>query len=340
MKYKLFNLQSNLKNKTKQMKKNFTYFSLCSGMEAATVAWEPLGWECGGLCEFARFPQSVLKHHYPNVPLFENMLTLLQDEKFKKIKTNLIVGGTPCQDFSDAGLNKGMDGLRAQLAIEYGKILEEKRPQWFIWENVEGIFKKQHRKGLCDIISSFTGIEFKPEELDKQGIIQGEKYSIAYRVLDSQYFGVPQRRKRIYIVGYRGKDWRPPFAVLFEQGCFGEIKNKNQKKRNVNPQNIRGEIKLAGTITKSFAKVSTDGFGKNSTSNYWVDEKGIRYLTEKELLRLQGFPDDYLDFKIRGKKINYSAVKGVVGNSMTVNVMRWIGNRINMVEKVLKKKYG
>lgn len=321
------------------MKKKFSYVSVCSGMEAATVAWEPLGWECKGLCEFATFPQTVLKHHYPNVPLFPNMLNLLQDEKFKKIKTNLIVGGTPCQDFSDAGLNKGMDGLRAQLAIEYGRILEEKRPQWFIWENVEGIFKKQHRKGLCDIISSFTGVEFRPSDLDKQGVVQGEKYSIAYRVLDSQYFGVPQRRKRIYIVGYRGKDWRPPFAVLFEQGCFEKIESQNQAEGYEHPQSLRGEIKLAGTITKSFSKVLTDGFGKISTANYWVDKKGIRYFTEKELLRLQGFPDDYLDFKVRGKKIHYSSAKGVVGNSMTVNVMRWIGERIDMVNK-LKGEYG
>ena len=308
------------------------YFSLCSGMEAATVAWSPLEWECVGLCDFASFPQKILKHHYPDVPLFPNMLNLLNDEKFKKIKKDLIVGGTPCQDFSDAGLNKGMDGLRAQLAVEFGKILDQERPQWFVWENVDGVFKKQHHKGLCDIISSFTGVEFRPERIERMGVVQGEKYSIAYRVLDSQHFGVPQRRKRIYIVGYRGKDWRPPFAVLFEQGCFEEVKEKNRDKRDEHTQNILGEIKILGTITKSYAQTLVDGFGKISTSNYWVDKKGIREFTIKELLRAQGFPDNYFD----GIQGTYSAKTGAIGNSMTVNVMRWIGQRIDYVNKIKK----
>lgn len=315
------------------MNKPIDYVSLCSGIEAATVAWEPLGWKCRALCDFASFPQKVLKHHYPDVPLFNNMLNLLQDEKFKKIKPKLIVGGTPCQDFSDAGLNKGMDGLRAQLAIEYGKILEAKRPTWFIWENVEGVFKRQHKKGLCDIFSSFTGLKLKLEDIDKQGVIQGENYSIAYRVFDSQYFGVPQRRKRIFCVGYRGKNWRPPFAVLFERGCFEDLEIKNKEKRIEYTQNILGEIKLLGTITKSYSKTLVDGFGKNSTSNYWVDNKGIREFTIKELLRAQGFPDDYFD----GIKASYSAMKGGIGNSMTVNVMRWIGERIQMVDDLILK---
>ncbi len=93
------------------------YFSVCSGMEAATVAWEPLGWECEGLCDFASFPQKVLKHLYPDVPFYSNMLNLLDDEKFKKNNFDVFVGGTPCQAWSNSGLRKGMDDLRAQLAI-------------------------------------------------------------------------------------------------------------------------------------------------------------------------------------------------------------------------------
>lgn len=315
------------------MTKTNDFISLCSGIEAASVAWEPLGWRCNAVCDIASFPRKFLTHKYPDVPLFTDMFKLLKDEKFKKIKTNLIVGGTPCQDFSDAGLNKGMDSLRAQLSIEYGKILDEKRPQWFVWENVDGIFKEQHRKGLCDIFSSFTGQKLKLEQIDKQGVIQGEKYSIAYRVLDSQYFGVPQRRKRIFCVGYRGKDWRPPFAVLFEEGCFESLKEKNKIKRNEYSQNILGEIKLIGTITKSYARTLVDGFGSNSTSNYWVDKKGIRMLTIKELLRAQGFPDNYFD----GIEASYGTLKGAIGNSMTVNVMRWIGERIQLVENTILK---
>ena len=315
------------------------YFSVCSGMEAATVAWEPLGWECEGLCDFASFPQKVLKHLYPDVPFYSNMLNLLDDEKFKKNNFDVFVGGTPCQAFSSAGLGKGMDDERSQLAIEYGRILDAKSPKYNIWENVDGVFDKKHKEGLCDIISSFTGIDFRPDNINRGGgIVQGTKRSIAYRVFDSQYFGVPQRRKRVYIVGYRGTDWRVPAAILFDEGCFKKFEEENRIKRNDRTKSILGQIEIAGTITKSYSQTLTDGFGKISTSNYWVDKKGIRRFTEKELLRLQGFPDDYLDFEIDGKKPSYSNVKGIVGNSMTVNVMRWIGERIQTVDDILKSQ--
>lgn len=315
------------------------YFSVCSGMEAATVAWEPLGWECEGLCDFAPFPQKVLKHLYPDVPFYSNMLNLLDDEKFKKNSFDVFVGGTPCQAFSSAGLGKGMDDPRSQLAIEYGRILDAKSPKYNIWENVDGVFDKKHKEGLCDIISSFTGIDFRPDNINRGGgIVQGTKRSIAYRVFDSQYFGVPQRRKRVYIVGYRGTDWRVPAAILFDEGCFKKFEEENRIKRNERTKSVLGQIEIAGTITKSYSQTLTDGFGKISTSNYWVDKKGIRRFTEKELLRLQGFPDDYLDFNIDGKKPSYSNVKGIVGNSMTVNVMRWIGQRIQTVDDILNSK--
>jgi DNA (cytosine-5)-methyltransferase 1 len=267
------------------------------------------------------------------------MLNLLDDEKFKKTDFDVFVGGTPCQAWSNSGLRKGMDDLRAQLAIKYGDILESKSPKYNVWENVDGVFDKEHKEGLCDIISSFTGVDFRPDNINRGGgIVQGTKRSIAYRVFDSQYFGVPQRRKRVYIVGYRGTDWRVPAAILFDEGCFKKFKKETLKERDDRTKSLLGQIRIAGTITKSYSKTLTDGFGKESTSNYWVDEGGIREFTEKELLRLQGFPDDYLDFNIDGKKPSYSNVKGIIGNSMTVNVMRWIGQRIQIVDDILKSQ--
>lgn len=314
------------------------YLSVCSGIEAASVAWSPLHWKCVGLCDFAPFPQKVLTHHYSHIHLFSDITKLNSDENYKKTNFDLLVGGTPCQSFSDAGLGKGMDDIRGRIAFSYGQILKEKRPRWFIWENVEGVFKNKHKKALCEIISSFTGVDFRPESLDKQGVVQGEEYSIAYRVFDSQYFGVPQRRKRIYIVGYRGKNWKIPFSILFEKGCFESVEEKNRIKRDEYTQNVLGQIKLAGTVTKSYAQTLVDGFGKMSTSNYWVDKHGIRKFTERELERLQGFPDGYLDFEIDGKKPSYSNIKGGIGNSMTVNVMYWIGQRIQFMDDHIQGK--
>jgi DNA (cytosine-5)-methyltransferase 1 len=103
------------------------YFSVCSGIEAATVAWSPLNWKCEGLCDFASFPQKVLSHHYPTTPLFSDLTKLNEHESYRIISFDLLVGGTPCQSFSDAGLNKGMDDVRGQLSLEYGRILKEKK---------------------------------------------------------------------------------------------------------------------------------------------------------------------------------------------------------------------
>jgi len=116
------------------------------------------------------------------------------------------------------------------------------------------------------------------------------------------------------------------------------VKEKNKIKRDEYTQNILGHIKLAGTVTKSYARTLVDGFGKVSTSNYWVDNESIRVFTERELERLQGFPDGYLDFEVDGKKPSYSSIKGAIGNSMTVNVMYWIGQRINFIDNYIESQ--
>jgi DNA (cytosine-5)-methyltransferase 1 len=174
------------------------YLSVCSGIEAATVAWHDLGWKPVGYSEIEPFPSAVLAHHYPNVPNFGDMT------KYKEWNINetvdLIVGGTPCQSFSVAGLRKGMDDPRGNLALVYCGMLDHFRPKWFVWENVPGV------------LSSSGGRDFG----SFLGAVAELGYGFAYRVLDAQYCGVAQRRRRIFVVGYLG-DWRPPAAVLFER---------------------------------------------------------------------------------------------------------------------------
>ena len=148
------------------------YLSVCSGIEAATVAWHPLGWEAVGYSEIEKFPSSVLEHHYPNVPNFGDMT------KFKEWNLNgsidLLVGGTPCQSFSVAGLRKGLEDPRGNLALTYVGILDKFRPKWFVWENVPGV------------LSSGGGRDFG----SFLGAVAELGYGFAYRVLDAQYFGV------------------------------------------------------------------------------------------------------------------------------------------------------
>jgi DNA (cytosine-5)-methyltransferase 1 len=172
------------------------YLSVCSGVEAATVAWHHMGWQAAGFSEIEKFPSEVLAHHYPTVTNFGDMT---QYKEWNLGSIDLLVGGTPCQSFSVAGLRKGMDDPRGNLALVYCGILDHYRPKWFVWENVPGVLSSNRGRDFGAFLGALVELG----------------YGFAYRVLDAQYWGVAQRRKRVFVVGYLG-DWRPAGAVLFE----------------------------------------------------------------------------------------------------------------------------
>jgi DNA (cytosine-5)-methyltransferase 1 len=209
------------------------YLSLCSGIEAATVAWHPLGWEAVAYSEIERFPSEVLAHHYPSTPNLGDMT------KFKEwsIESNvdLLVGGTPCQSFSVAGLRKGLDDPRGNLMLTYLAIAKQHRPNWLVWENVPGVLSSNGGRDF----GSFLG-----------GLAECG-YGFAYRVLDAQYFGVAQRRRRVFVVGYLG-DWRRAAAVLFErhslQGHPAPSREKRQGAASYTPSSIGGYSEGVGTL--------------------------------------------------------------------------------------------
>ena len=176
------------------------YLSVCSGIEAATVAWHELGWEPWAFSEIEPFPAAVLAHHYPNVP---NLGDMTKFKEWPDATIDVLVGGTPCQSFSVAGLRKGLDDPRGNLMLTYLAIAAKYRPKWLVWENVPGVLSSN---GGLDFASLLRGM--------------GEcGYGVAYRVLDAQYFGVAQRRRRVFVVGCLG-DWRSAAAVLFEQASL------------------------------------------------------------------------------------------------------------------------
>ncbi len=175
--------------------------SVCSGIEAATVAWHPLGWEPAAFSEIEAFPSAVLAHHYPSVPNLGDMTKYKEWDLHGSI--DLLVGGTPCQSFSVAGLRKGMADPRGNLALVFLAIADRFRPEWVVWENVPGVLSSSGGRDF----GSFLG------GLGQLG------YGFAYRVLDAQYYGVPQRRRRVFVVGCLG-DWRAAASVLFERHCL------------------------------------------------------------------------------------------------------------------------
>ena len=206
------------------------YLSVCSGIEAATVAWHPLGWEAAAFAEIEAFPAAVLAHHYPAVPNYGDMT---KHKEWDLGAIDLLVGGTPCQSFSVAGLRKGLDDPRGNLMLTYLAIADQRRPRWLVWENVPGVLSSNGGKDFGTFLGALAELG----------------YGFAYRVLDAQFFGVAQRRRRVFVVGYLG-DWRPAAAVLFE------------------PESLRGDTaprretgqKVAGTFT---ARVNSGGWGSD-----------------------------------------------------------------------------
>jgi len=174
------------------------YVSLFAGIEAASQAWHTLGWQPLAFADIDRFPSAVLAHHYPDVPNVGNVEEV--DWSEYKGKANLVVGGSPCQSFSVAGKRLGMDDPRGNLALEYLRAVKEIQPTWFVFENVPGLLSSEGGSDFGKFLGEVASIG----------------YGFAWRVLDSQFFGVPQRRRRLFVVGHIGGDWRSAAAVLFE----------------------------------------------------------------------------------------------------------------------------
>jgi len=207
------------------------YLSVCSGIEAATVAWHGLGWQPVAFSEIEKFPSAVLAHHYPTVP---NLGDMTNYKEWNIGQIDLLVGGTPCQSFSVAGLRKGLDDPRGNLCLVYLGLAARFQPRWILWENVPGV------------LSSGGGRDFG----SFLGALAQLGYGFAYRVLDAQYFGVPQRRRRVFVVGHLG-DWRRAAAVLFESHSLQGHPAPSRKKGEEVAGSLASSSKSSGGIRYS-----------------------------------------------------------------------------------------
>ena len=374
----------------------FKYGSVCSGVEAATVAWHSLGWKPQWFSEIEKFPSAVLQHHYPNTPNHGDMTAF---KEWPNDPIDLLVGGTPCQSFSVAGLRKGLSDPRGNLMLTYLAIAAQYQPKWLVWENVPGVLSSNRGRDFGTFLGALAELG----------------YGFAYRVLDAQYFGVAQRRKRVFVVGYLG-DWKRAAAVLFErESLSGDIAPSRETREKVagtvttrsgsggggglgTDEACAGYLqptwpaKVASTLNAAFAEKQgledqhinggaplfvpqstgprcTEGVESNhviafSSKDYGNDAvndlcptiraggaydanagvppavaqaSAVRRLTPTECERLQGFPDNYTQIPYRNKPAE-SCPDGprykAMGNSMAVPVMRWIGERINMVNSI------
>jgi DNA (cytosine-5)-methyltransferase 1 len=220
------------------------YLSVCSGIEAATVAWHDLGFNPVGFSEIEKFPSQLLQHHYPHVTNYGDMTNYKEWNLNESI--GLLVGGTPCQSFSVAGLRKGLEDPRGNLMLTYLGIAEKFKPKWLLWENVPGVLSSNGGEDFACLLKGMAELG----------------YGFAYRVLDAQHFGVPQRRRRVFVVGCLG-DWRSAAKVLFEsESLCRDITPSRQEGKEIancikaspssygsyNPARSEGNAVVVGTL--------------------------------------------------------------------------------------------
>lgn len=195
------------------------YLSVCSGIEAATVAWEPLGWEPVAFSEIEPFPCAVLDHHYPHVPNLGDMTKI--DGAEWRGKVDVLVGGTPCQAFSVAGKRASLSDARGNLTLKFVELADAIQPPVIVWENVPGVLSTKDNAFGC-FLAGLVGADRPLVPLANRswpgfGMVAGPKRRVAWRVIDAQYFGVAQRRRRVYLVGVDSGMDIDPGAILFER---------------------------------------------------------------------------------------------------------------------------
>jgi DNA (cytosine-5)-methyltransferase 1 len=399
------------------------FLSVCAGIEAASVAWSPLGWSALAFSEIDKFPCAVLAHHYPETPNWGDLTTW---QEWPNATFDLLVGGTPCQSFSVAGLRAGLDDPRGNLMLVYLAVARRYRPRWVVWENVPGVLSSDDGRAFGTLLRGLADLG----------------YGFAYRVLDAQYFGLAQRRARAFVVGYLG-DWRRAAAVLFESESLSGHPAPRREAGQGTPVGTLGGtspgggwrlgsdeaaagqlIAFGGNNTAGPIDVATacnhhagryafesetliahslraDGFdaGEDGTGrgtpliafdttqitslanrsnpksgdpchplaagahapavafqssqsgtrevethatldanngsrrhNGVVAGLSVRRLTPRECERLQGFPDDYTLIPYCGQLAKDGPRYKALGNSMAVPVVRWIGERIAVVD--------
>jgi DNA (cytosine-5)-methyltransferase 1 len=372
-----------------------TYLSVFSGIEAASVAWQSLDFQAVGFSEIDAFCCAVLEYRFPGIKNYGD-INAFKEWKIER-SIDVMVGGSPCQSYSLAGNRRGVADERGLLMFTYGNLVNHLRPHWIVWENVPGVLSSGRGRDFAEFLC----------------MLDGYGYGLAWRIFDAQYFGVPQRRRRVFVVGYLG-DIRRPAAVLvdskgggrdtaagcteggraspgIDKGAGASVYNVHQHDSRITKSDgiidtvtglwgtggnntplclmdqggdvMQTEYGKTGTLRTSEHQHNPIVFNRALSSRYKssgvaatllgdhhdsglvnlipADAEGLlRRITSVEAERLQGFPDNWTQVPYKGKPAErcpdgprYKAI----GNAMAVPVMRWLGQRIQLVEGIFKE---
>ncbi|MCQ4368933.1 DNA cytosine methyltransferase [Enterobacter asburiae] len=276
------------------MNKPVSYGSVCSGIEAASVAWHCLGWQPAWFAEIEKFPSAVLAYRWPDVSNLGDMTQIAAAIRAGKIEApDVLVGGTPCQAFSVAGLRNGLADERGQLTLAFVELvnaIDEKRreqgkpPVTVVWENVPGVFSSKDNAFGCflaGLAGESCALESPGKRWSNAGYVLGPERAIAWRVLDAQFFGVAQRRRRVFVVATARGDIDPA-KILFESEGLRRNSPPSRKARQVitsdagyrvaNGSHWDGEHNPHPTLNQSF---NTGGIGASNQELFSQRGSGI-----------------------------------------------------------------
>lgn len=315
------------------------YFSTFSGIGGFELAM-PSEWECVGFSEIDKYAIQIYNKHFPKHKNYGD-ITKINTESIPSF--DLLVGGFPCQAFSMAGKRRGFEDTRGTLFFELARILKDKRPTYFIFENVKGLLSHNNGNTFKTIIAT----------LDELG------YDLQWQVLNSKNFGVPQNRERVFIVGHlRGTSWPEVFPIWKDTGEIDELQEQEQgvslfnpyecKHRNISktlntgcgsPTTKNGQVVVRKKIKSSARGFGSSGslvdkdditptlttsMGTGGNNVPMVKENQIRRLTPVECERLQGFPDGWTDcvsdtqrYKTLGNAVTVNTVKAIMDKLLT-----------------------
>ncbi len=337
--------------------------SVCSGIEAASLAFNPLNIEATWFSEIEDFPSKILKEHYSDIPNLGDMNDLPDlIDKGSVEAPDILCGGTPCQAFSLAGWQQGLVDSRGQLTLKFIEVADsidkirkknKKEPAIILWENVEGVLRdKTNAFGI--FIAGLSGLteEIKIKRWSVSGVLFGPKRNIAWRVLDAKYFGLPQQRRRLFVVATPNNI--NPEKILFEQPItdyytFTNLENL-YKNTNTLDKNLFAELNTLEDnrikhfddhkieIFREYTDCLYSAYGTKWNGNaaayngslYISQNDKIRRLTPVECERLMGFPDNYT---LMDKATDTARFKAI-GNSWAIPVVQWIAKQIQQYKEL------